>query len=212
MPIRAVLASGFSIVGLACATAPGDAGREPGASTASAPAQALQGELGGEGPLDTDGLRRSLGKAKLAGFVRLSPTAKLHPTREAAAAAGAPVTTEQGKHAPTTRSGDLARVIEDLGAVVRISTELSRDAPLAPLDARFALEGFVRRDALMPVLTRAKAASMADGSGYALAPGLLAGRLHLIRMGREHFHEELFAPSSLEPAALDTDLRALDAA
>jgi hypothetical protein len=42
--------------------------------------------------------------------------------------------------------------------------------------------------------------------------GVRAGRLHLIRMGREHFHEELFAPSSLEPAALDTDLRALDAA
>jgi hypothetical protein len=45
-----------------------------------------------------------------------------------------------------------------------------------------------------------------------LKDGCQAGRLHLIRMGREHFHEELFAPSSLEPAALDTDLRALDAA
>jgi hypothetical protein len=45
-----------------------------------------------------------------------------------------------------------------------------------------------------------------------MSGGCYTGRLHLIRMGREHFHEELFAPSSLEPAALDTDLRALDAA
>jgi hypothetical protein len=55
-------------------------------------------------------------------------------------------------------------------------------------------------------------ATFRDCHGGFVHPGVISGRLHLIRMGREHFHEELFAPSSLEPAALDTDLRAVDAA
>jgi hypothetical protein len=64
------------------------------------------------------------------------------------------------------------RVVEDLGDVLKIRTGLGA-AALAPVDASYDVEVFVRRSALQPVLRTAKVDEYADGTAFVLHEGLV---------------------------------------
>jgi hypothetical protein len=125
-----------------------------------------------------DELIARLANEKLVGFVVADGRALFFATESAARASDETFQPEparlKGVREPDV-AGDGLRVLEDLGEVVRVSTERVED--LGAVDSRFKLELFVRRSALLPVLRTPRKESFQDGTAVLLREGLVLSPL-----------------------------------
>lgn len=116
-------------------------------------------------------LRAALPDEPVVGFVRLSAHGRLFSSRELAnknRLGGQALP----PHLSQLKPGDSLLVLEDLGSVLRVSTQLgSRVFERAP-DPQFEFEAFVRKSAVAPVLRRPLLKTSKDGTGYVLREGL----------------------------------------
>lgn len=116
-----------------------------------------------------------MAKEPLRGLVVAHPEAQFFPTAEAARA-GSPLRARPAKPAKRrggsmpVADGPALRVLEDLGEVVKVVTDPGTTGFMA-LDERFRLELYVRRDALLPVLTAPTAIAFDDGTSYVVLEG-----------------------------------------
>lgn len=113
-------------------------------------------------------LRKRLDGEPLAGLVRTRWRPRLATTAQAARAL---VTTEAAVF-----HEDLSpalTVVADEGDVVRVSTAIAKGLGFATVDPDYAIEAYLRRADLAPVLRLPRKSEAADGTGFALREGLL---------------------------------------
>lgn len=122
-------------------------------------------------PPEDPAIRARLDQEPLAGLVIAHPRALYFPTAEAARTAARAFGSEpRGPEDDGSIDGAALRVIEDLGAVVKVVTDVS-ERGFATLDGRFSFELFVRREALLPVLRAPHRARFTDGTALLLREG-----------------------------------------
>ena len=67
---------------------------------------------------------------------------------------------------PLLPSYGAVRIVSDEGDVVRVSSDLGQEPPFEPLDPGLAIEAWVSKAALLPVLRRRFSRVFADGTGF----------------------------------------------
>ncbi len=168
--------------------APAQGGAERSEPVSLVPPEAAAVELPPRRPdpprPDWAGLRRRLGQAELSGYALLGPDAVRHPSQAAARAAADPPagplqidTARLAGRYPSRRLGvEPVAILADRGPVLRVRgmrrQQRSGHCHGGAADPRFRLETWVRRADLVPLLGRRVERRFADGTGFALAPGL----------------------------------------
>jgi hypothetical protein len=116
--------------------------------------------------VDNGPLLSRLAAEHLSGFALVSSKVKV--------AKSAPTLSSDDTTTPAIPSG-YVRIVEDLGPVLRISTGLpdtARSDGFEQIDDDWAIDGFISRQALVPVLASAKMEQFSDGTGVLLREGL----------------------------------------
>lgn len=130
---------------------------------------------------DLEALRRARWDQPVAGAVLLDPGATVHSTRAAAVANRSAIPAVPRIEADAAPRGLLLEVMADHGDVVEVKTPASVSGhcgrPIMPLAFhRFALRGFVRKRDLMLVVTDVAEVTFRDGTGAAVAEGVVVGQ------------------------------------
>ncbi len=152
----------------------------PPAAPAPKSASATRRPAEDKAKIDLAALRDRFAGEHLEGLVAVPARSVLFASRQ-----------EAEKAAPARRSASgrnfavaFLRVIEDQGALVRVDIDLGKELRSArdfgqnvfsQLSESYAIQGWVRRDALVPVLRHHRVKTFADGTGFLLRQGLPLG-------------------------------------